>query len=227
MATADRDGWCERLSELTGLPVLDGWLPGGTLWSRGLRFANGPFLDIHNPPPDGSAPEPALLLRGNLQDAEAVARQRGWHLKTSLSSDAPQEQASPWSLGYFSQGQGVLSRISLIDYEIDPAICGNAEFAGALFALGSELRSGARLERVWIAVAEVDRAASDLSDLGFRLSGDFQSQDTPGAGVLLRGDGCDLVLCEGGDGVARLDVSGASRIGILQVQGVTVVLSAA
>jgi hypothetical protein len=225
MAVADRDSWCDRLSELTGLPVLDGWSPGGTLWSRGIRFANGPFLDIHNPPPDGTTPEPSLLLRGDLQDAEALARQQGWHLKTSLRSDAPQEQTLPWSLGYFGPGQGMLSRIGLIDYEIDPATCGNAEFAGPLFALGSEPRSGARLERVWIAVADVDRAALELSGLGFRLSGDFQSRVPPGAGRLLCGEGCDLVICEGGDGMVRLDVSGTCRIGTLQLQGVTVVLS--
>lgn len=222
IATSDRDGWCERLSELTGLPVLDGWVPRGTLWSRGVRFANGPFLDIHNPPPDGSKPEPGLLLRGNLKDAEAIAQPLGWRLKTSLRSEAPREQASPWSLGYFSRGQGVLSRISLIEYETDPAICGNAEFSGALFALGSEPFAGARLERVWIAVADVDRAVSDLNILGFQVCNDFQSRDPPGAGVLLRQAGCDLVICGVGDGVVRLDILSARRTGIMHLDGMTV-----
>ena len=225
MAAADRDAICNRLSDLTGLPVLDGWSPGGTLWSRGIRFTNGPFLDIHNLPPDGLEPEPSLLLRGGLREAETLVRHRGWRLTTNLRSDMPQEVASPWSLGYFDRGQGVLSKIGLIEYEIDPAMCGNAEFAGKLFAPDSAPAAGAILERIWIGTEDVDRAEADLACLGFRPAGEFSSVGQPAVGRRLRGETGDVVLCEGGGGVLRLDIAAARETTVLRFVGVTAVLT--
>lgn len=211
---------------MTGLPVLDGWSPGGALWSRGIRFANGPFLDIHNPPPEGPDPEPALLLRGDLREAVALAEQQAWRLKTSLRSQADPAQASPWSLGDFSRGQGALNRLGLIEYEIDPALCESAEYAAPLFALGSAPAAGARLERVWIAAVDADRAVSDLISFGFRRAGPCPSPDAPASARLLAGDQCDVVIVPGGDGVVRLDISGALQSGALKIGGMTVFLSA-
>ena len=210
---------------MTGLPVLDGWSPGGTLWSRGIRFANGPFLDIHNLPPEGPAPQPSLLLRGELREAVSLARHRGWHFTTSLRSEMPEEEASPWSLGYFSRDQGVLSRTGLIEYEIDPATCGNAEFAGKLFALDSAPAAGAILERIWIGTGDVDRAEADLACLGFRPAGEFRSAGQPAVGRLLCGETGDVVLCEGGGGVLRLDIAAARQTTVLRFVGVTAVLT--
>ncbi len=206
------------------MSVLDGWSPGGTLWSRGIRFANGPFLDIHNLPPEGSEPEPSLLLRGELRVAQTLARHRGWRFTANLRSDMPQEVASPWSLGYFGRGQGVLSKIGLIEYEIDPATCGNAEFAGKLFALDSAPAACAILERIWIGTEDVGRAEADLACLGLRPTGEFRSEDPPAVGRRLRGETGDVVLCEGGGGVLRLDIAAARETTVLHFVGVTAVL---
>ena len=224
MASADRDGWCDRLAESTGLPVLDGWSPDGGLWSRGVRFANGPFLDIHNPPPDEEPPPPSVLLRGSLAEAETLAGQRSWRFKASRRSDAQPDQASPWSLGYFSRGQGVLSRIGLIEYEVDPATCGNPEYSVPLFALRSASGSGARLDRVWMGVEDEDAAGLELCALGFTPVGEVRAPPDR-VGRRFAHTVCDLVLFQGQDGVSRLDISASVRGVTLKLAGLEVVCS--
>lgn len=202
----------EEFAAATGLPVLAGWSPGGVLRSRGVRFANGPFLDIHEAPGDGSpSPSPALLLSGRLAEAQTLAQRRAWRMKLSLGGDAPAETASPLSLGFFSRGQGLLSQVSLIDYEIDPAACRNPEYAAPLFALDSAPARGARLDAVWITADDPADANADLRALGFSPAGDACG----GArrGLRFAHPVCDLVVCPGAGGVVRLDVSGSPSQG--------------
>lgn len=59
-----------RLAAATGLAVQDGWSPGGRVRSRGVRFANGPFLDVHGPESGEGA---LVLLRGRIAEAETLA----------------------------------------------------------------------------------------------------------------------------------------------------------
>lgn len=62
--TRDRDGALERLSAATGLPILDGFAPDGRRVARGLRFSNGPFLDVHQAEADGGVvPRPLRRRR--------------------------------------------------------------------------------------------------------------------------------------------------------------------
>jgi hypothetical protein len=51
--TRDRDGVLQRLQEATGLPILEGFAPDGRRAARGLRFSNGPFIDVHQADRDG------------------------------------------------------------------------------------------------------------------------------------------------------------------------------
>ena len=44
--TRRRDELLAALCDAAGMGVIDGYAPGGRVVARGVRFANGPFLDI-------------------------------------------------------------------------------------------------------------------------------------------------------------------------------------
>src|SRR3990167_5839081 len=74
--TEERDGLAARLSELTGLPVLDGFFPDGRRVARGVRFARGAFIDLHQV--DQSGGQVFLGLRGEVEAVERLAVREGW-----------------------------------------------------------------------------------------------------------------------------------------------------
>jgi len=212
IVAAEGEELAAAFAAATGLPMLVGWSPDGFTRSRGVRFANGPFLDIHDGPAD--AARPALLIGGRLAEAERLAATHGWRLKLNRRADAPSGEAAPWSMGFFRRDQGVLSHLGLIDYEIDPAGCGEPEYAVPLFALNSAPTAGARLEAVWLGVAGDADPTADLDALGFVPQGEVRGGGR--SGLRFAHPTCDLVLCAG-LGVVRLDVSGAPAQGELKL----------
>jgi hypothetical protein len=205
LAVPDREEVCTALAAATGLPVLDAWIPGGVVRSRGVRFANGPFLDIHDAESaDGRPDAPAkALLVGTIAGTEALAAQHGWACVVQRRQDAPEESRSPWSLVFFRRRQGVLSHLAVIDYEIDPKDSPVAEYATPLLALDSAPRDGAVLRRAWIGRAPVETEATDLAALGYVPAGRIDGPSGPGE--LYRGEGPEIALCDG-EGVVGLDV---------------------
>ncbi|MCR5877447.1 hypothetical protein [Phenylobacterium sp. J367] len=157
IATADRDAVLDRLSRITGLPVLDAWAPAGVVQSRGVRFANGPFLDVHGAESGAGA---VVLLRGGIAEAEELAAQHGWAVKAQRREDAPADRRPPWSLLFFRRGQGALSGIAIIEYEIDPQGYALAEYDQPLLFLDSAPSDGPRLARVTVG------GGGDLAALG-------------------------------------------------------------
>ena len=192
----DRDEACVRLSQLTGLPILDGWAPDGLVRSRGVRFGNGPFLDVHTP--DSGEGPAAALLSGSLAEAEALAAREGWSCVADRAELAPAAVRPPWSLLMFKRGQGVLTHLGVIDYAADPKDWPVRPYAGKLFEFQSRRSAGARLDRVWIgpggAVAE-----RQLETLG------LPSSDP------------EVALTAEATGVVRLEVSGGVAAGIVRV----------
>lgn len=194
--TPDRDAVLAALSAATGLPILDGYAPKGGVQARGVRFANGPFLDVHEAPEHG----PVLLgLGGRLADAEALAERQGWRARVGAGQD------EPWDILSFRRGQGVLSHLFIIDYRLDQVLA-RPVFNRGLYHLPPS--GGPPLSRVWIAAADAEAASRDLSALGFVAAGEVRSKLAPFAGRLLRGARGDVVVCPGEDAVVRIDVSG-------------------
>jgi hypothetical protein len=192
--TAERDVALEALAAATGLPILEGYAPEGRLQARGVRFANGPFLDVHEAPGHG----PVFMgLGGRLADAEALAERQGWRVRVGAGPD------EPWDMLSFRKDQGLLTQLFVIDYRLEQ-VTALPVFNRGLYHLPPA--GGPRLARVWIAAADGARAAGDLAALGFEASGEVRSEAAPFEGRLYRGSRGDVVVCAGEDAVVRIDV---------------------
>ncbi|WP_374469754.1 hypothetical protein [Phenylobacterium sp.] len=166
----------ERLSEATGLPVLDGWSPDGEVKAHGLRFAGGAFLDVHD---FAWRHGPSVLLRGSLQEAEALAAEHGWIAMPGRREHAPVEHRPIWSILAFPPRQGVISKLAVIAYEADPSEAA-AEYQVPLYAAPPP-DDGPKLGRVWLG----------------------------GEGVeALSLFGCSELVAGDGDGVHRIEILG-------------------
>lgn len=203
--TPGRDALVEKVARLSARPVLEGYRPGGEVVSRGVRFANGPFLDVFAQEAGASA----LILQGPIAALEAVATTRDWGFRSyprEAITDPADDQ--PWSMLMFRRGQGLLTQISAIEYAKDPAPWALPAFSGPLYPPDPPPDQGARLRRVWLGAQDLNRAAADLMALGFVVAGPVASDFAPHAGTLFRGSRADLVLFPGPDGVARIDIDG-------------------
>lgn len=208
--TRDRDGALERLSAATGLPILEGFAPDGRRVARGVRFSNGPFLDVHQADGEGA---PFLGLSGELAASEALAGRQGWRTRTQLRRHEP--DAEPWSILSFRRGQGVLSAMFVIDYARDADAWTSPIFNGGLYHLAAG--PGAALRRVWLTAADTGEAGRALEAMGFVPEGEARSSVAPFAGRTYRGGRAEVVVAPGEDAVARFDIDGEGPSQILQI----------
>ncbi len=195
--TRDRDGALDRLSAATGLPILEGYAPDGRRVARGVRFSNGPFLDVHEA--EGEGP-PLLGLAGDVPAAEALAARQGWRARAALQREEP--DAEPWSILSFRRGQGLLSSMFVIHYAKAPEAWTSPIFNGGLYHLPAG--EGPALRRVWVTADDVDEAGRALEALGFVPGAETRSSIAPFAGRTYRGSRADLVLASGEDAVRAL-----------------------
>lgn len=208
--TPDRDVALGALSGATGLPILNGFAPEGRRVARGVRFANGPFIDVHQADSDG----PLFLgLSGDVAAFEALAAARGWRAKVAPRRDGP--DAEPWSIAYPGRGQGLLSHLFIINYARELDTWTSPVFDGGLYHQPPQ--GGVSLSRVWLSAADLKQADADLRALGFAPAGEVWSTRTPGFGQLYRAGRCDLVLVEGEDAVVRFDVPTDGELVVLAI----------
>ncbi|MGH6963807.1 MAG: hypothetical protein ACREE0_04955, partial [Phenylobacterium sp.] len=178
--TRDRDGALEGLSAATGLPILEGFAPDGRRIARGIRFSNGPFIDVHQAEGDG----PALLgLSEDVDAAEALAAVRGWRTRIERRSHEP--EAAPWSILSFRRGQGLLSAMFVIDYACDDGAWTSPVFNGGLYHRPAA--PGAALRRVWLTAADPEGAGRALEALGFFRGDEARSSLAPFSGRTYHG----------------------------------------
>jgi hypothetical protein len=208
--TRDRDGILQRLSEATGLPILEGFAPDGRRAARGLRFSNGPFIDVHQADGEG----PAFLgLSGDVAGGDSLAERQGWWTRTEARRDEP--DAAPWSILSFRRGQGVLSSMFVIQYSDDPSAWTSPIFNGGLYHQPAS--QGVALRRVWLTAADTEQAGEALQALGFVPGGEARSSVAPGTGWTYRGGRADIVVATGDDAVVRFDVDGDGPLQIVEI----------
>lgn len=202
--TLDREAFVAEIAARAGLPILQGYAPDGVVQSSGVRFANGPFLDVFATPEPGTA----VILRGEVDAAEVLARERDWAGRYLRRADRRAgEPDFPWSMALFRRGQGLLTRIGVIEYDAAAEAWSRPDFSGLLYRPELAGEAGARLARVWLSTQDIARAARDLAALGYVRAGDWSSAFAPHAGVLFTGPAANLVLCEGPEAVVRLDIA--------------------
>lgn len=206
--TAHRVRLGQRLSELTGHPVLDGFAPEGRTEASGVRFAGGAFLDLHDQQAAGGPGEVFLGLRGSVDAAEALASQQGWGVRVGRWREAT--DGSPWSMMTFRRGHGVLNKIFVIEYAEQEEAWASPVFNRPLYRMEATPKAGAALRRVWLSAADSVASGVALEALGFAAAGDIASDFSPWSGRLYRGAAGDIVLCDGeADAVIRFDIDGA------------------
>lgn len=202
--TLDREAFVAEIAARARLPVLQGYSPSGVVQSSGVRFANGPFLDVFATPEPGTA----MILRGEVDAAEALARERDWAGRYLRPGDGPAGELDfPWSMALFRKGQGLLTHIGVIEYDDQSVAWSEPDFSGLLYRPELAGEASARLARVWLSTQDLARAEDDLAALGYVRAGDWTSIFAPHAGVRFTGPAADLVLCEGPEAVARLDIA--------------------
>lgn len=172
IATPRRDAILADLVRHTGLSPLDGYAPGGQVAARGLRFANGPFLDIHQAPvpTEGTAPAAACLigLEGDVDAAEHLAHAQGWRVVADRrrDSDEAQGDVAPWSLLSFRRRQGLLSAVFVIQYHHEAHT--SAVYDRPLYRPPSEAAGAAILQGLAICVDDPEVEGQSLQALGFQ-----------------------------------------------------------
>ena len=195
----DRDAALQRLAAATGLPILDGYAPEGRRVARGIRFSNGPFLDVHQSDEAGPV---RLALAGEVHAAETRAYEQDW--STHVRPRVDGQDAEPWSILSFGRGQGVLSRLFVIEYAEDETAWRSPVFNGGLYHLPPV--SGPRLNRVWLTAADPAHGREVLLALNYAAAGEVESSAWPHRGRVFHGRRADVVLAEGEDAVVRVDV---------------------
>lgn len=203
--TEQRDGLAERLSELTGFPVLDGFFPDGRPAARGVRFAGGAFVDLHQAEHPGGLV--FLGLRGEIEAAERLAAREGWRVRSGRWREA--SDGSPWSMLTFRRDHGLLNRVFVIEYGPRPEAWGSPVFDQPLYDAANAPAAGATLRRVWLSTTDPEASGRALEALGFAPSEAVETAFEPFAGNLYRGPAGDLVLAPGEtEAVIRFDLSG-------------------
>lgn len=206
--TAHREQLARRLSELTGLPVLDGFAPNGRMEASGVRLAGGAFLDLHDQEVPGGPGEVFLGLRGSVDAAEALATREGWRVRVGRWHEAT--DGSPWSMLTFRRDHGVLNKIFVIEYAQEPGAWTSPAFNQPLYRTESTPAEGASLSRVWLGAVDEVAADAALKVLGFTPADEIVSAFAPGTGRLYRGAQGDLVLVPApADAVIRFDIDAA------------------
>lgn len=201
--TPDREAFVAAVADGAGLPILQGYAPEGVVQSSGVRFANGPFLDVFGAPEPGTA---LILGGGGVHAAERLAGERDWRVRLVRRAERPAGAPDlPWDMALFRRDQGLLTHIGVIEYADDAETWARPDLSGGLYRPTAQGR--ARLERIWLATHDIERAQTELAAFGFEGAQEATSAFWPRRGLRLTGPACEIVLIEGPEAVVRLDIA--------------------
>ncbi|MDP3384281.1 MAG: hypothetical protein Q8S47_13275 [Phenylobacterium sp.] len=215
-----RDDLLNLVAVAAGLGIMDGYAPGGNLAARGVRFANGPFLDVHQvgTGPEGGRPYHRLLgLNGDIDQVEGQVTAAGLRAKATRRDEAAHpEREAPWDLLSFRKGQGLASQMFVIAYH--PGAPTLPDFEGPLYDPAGQGGGPAVLSRVWLPEADPEAAQAVLAALGARSLGPVASRLRPYEGLAFDLGPTRLVLAKpwGPQLALRLDIqTEGARPGVL------------
>lgn len=213
--TDQRDGLLNGVAEAAHLEIIDGYAPGGNLAARGVRFANGPFLDVHQvgPGPEGDRPFHRLIgLNGDIDQVERRVTAAGLRAKAARRAQAAHpEREAPWDLLSFRKDQGLASQMFVIAYH--PGAPTLPDFESPLYDPAGPGAGPAVLSRVWLAEADPEAAQAVLAALDAKPLGPVTSRLPPYEGMAFDLGPTHLVLSKpwGSPLALRLDIEADSE----------------
>lgn len=208
--TDQRDGLLNDLAGVASLQIMDGYAPGGIPAARGVRFANGPFLDVHQvgPGPEGGRPFHRLIgLNGDIGQLERQVTAAGLRAKAARRAEATNPHLeAPWDLLSFRKGQGLASQMFVIAYH--PGAPTPPEFVRPLYDPTGLGAGPAMLSRVWLPETDQEAARTVLDALGAEPLGPVTSRLPPYEGTAYSLGAVQLVLAKpwGAPLALRLDL---------------------
>ncbi|WP_300577482.1 hypothetical protein [Phenylobacterium sp.] len=230
--TDQRDQLLNVLADAASLGIMDGYAPAGNLAARGVRFANGPFLDVHQadaPAPDGGRPFHRLVgLNGDIDQLERQVTAAGLRAKAARRAEAANPSLeAPWDLLSFRRGQGLASQMFVIAYH--PGAPAPLDFDSPLYDPAGPGAGPAVLSRVWLPEADLETAQGALAVLGARPLGPVRSRRPPYEGLAFDLGPTQLILASpwGPPLALRLDIEagGAGSHGLTPLPEIMLALN--
>lgn len=184
----------------TGLPVQPGYAEGEVTYSRGIRFSNGPFIDVFEIKEEQSSRPPLVAFADRVDRVQKIAQAAGWQYVIHRSDDASISSPYPWSTLSFRRNQGILSCCFVIEYDLNALARSDAKRFGALYHNNTASTSSSSLKHVTIEIENTAQAGQILEHLswdkirlepsphadGLPTSIEFESDKTAGRLRLLR-----------------------------------------
>lgn len=153
------------LNNRFGVAILEGYKAENGVYSAGVRFRNGPFVDVFDWPRNKPPFTPLLAFEGEIAKAQTVATKFGWDAQLQLRNHIPHQHRPPWSILSFRRGQGPVSSVFVIEYEDAPEAWDVDVYRGPLYERRNEPNGSFELNKVVINAADITEAALQLEAL--------------------------------------------------------------
>lgn len=160
--TPQRRSLLNDLATRYGFQPLDGFKIGGALQSEGVRFRNGPFIDVFDWPLTKAAFSPLLAIEGDIATVQRIAGTNGWAAKLHKRNEIAAEHRPPWSTLSFARGQGLISSLFIIEYEKARTAWQSEQYNGALYDRSRPTSGNADLNKIEIHCSDIATAQSQL-----------------------------------------------------------------
>lgn len=160
--TPQRRRLLNDLADRFNLQTLQGFKSKAVILSEGVRFRNGPFIDVFDWPSQKAAFNPLLAIEGNIARVQQIAGKNGWKIRVHKREDIPADDRPPWSTLSFARGQGLISSIFIIEYEDAPEAWALEQFSGLLYDRSALSVGDAELYRIDVNCTDINNAQLQL-----------------------------------------------------------------
>ncbi|MBX9731611.1 MAG: hypothetical protein K2X59_09805 [Sphingomonas sp.] len=160
--TPQRRRLLNDLADRFNLQTLQGFKSQAVVFSEGVRFRNGPFIDVFDWPLDKAPFDPLLAIQGNIGSVQQIAVKNGWNVRLHKREDIPADDRPPWSTLSFARGQGLISSIFIIEYEDATEAWAHEQFNGLLYDRSGLSVGDAELCRIDVNCTDINNAQSQL-----------------------------------------------------------------
>jgi hypothetical protein len=160
-----RRQFVSHLADRFQLQVLQGFRSGDEVLSEGVKFGNGPFLDVFDWPLHKPSFEPLVAVEANLAKAQEAAQAYGLESRLHRRDDFDPDQRPPWSILSFTRGQGLISSIFIIEYEDTPEAWQNDQFNGALYDRSLKNYGNVFLEQIKVICLDASVSRAQLQHI--------------------------------------------------------------